>query len=82
MEGRVCGLDGAAALMSEDHDERVPLVIGPYSTEPVTTGPSASPPVRITYRSPSPVSKRSSGGTRESMQERIEPKGSCVWDTS
>ena len=26
----------------------VPLVMGPYSTEPVTTGPIASPPVRIT----------------------------------
>src|SRR5690242_16553877 len=60
----------------------VPLVMGPYSTEPVTTGPMACPPVRITYRSPSPVSKRSSGGTRESMQERIAPKGSCFSATN
>ncbi|KJY26710.1 hypothetical protein VR44_29380 [Streptomyces katrae] len=57
-------------------------VSGPYSTEPVTTASTACPPVRRTYMSPSPVSNSSSGGTRESMQDRTTANGVWLWATS
>lgn len=47
----------------------------PYATLPRTASSSTSPAERTVRRSPSPWSKTSSGGTRESTQPRTSAKG-------
>ena len=56
---------------------RVPNRSAANSTLPTWDGATMFPATRMTKRSPSPWSKTSSAGTRESEQPRMMAKGSC-----
>jgi len=72
MDARVdrCG-DCAAICVAEDDEERRLQMAARVLQLPATSGDITFPATRTMNSSPKPASKISSGGTRESLQQRI-----------